>query len=140
MKYKTLYKPSKEWLNKFYRCDKNIVEADKTEYSYFNNHLNFRGAEKYLNNIIKVLNKYDNGYDNITFIKSQPCIYNNTDYKDNPYWWSYPGKICIYINKNCELNKKSMRYIKKQIKNLNIGYEYICVVIYNDIKIYNEIK
>lgn len=139
MKHKLLYKPSKEWLKEYYSYNKDIVNPDKTIYLYPDDHLNFLNAEKYLNNIIKILNRYDSGYDSIKFVKSQPCIYNNIDYENHPYWWSYSGKIYIYINKNCKLNKKSIRYIKRLIRNLNIGYEYICKIHYKDKEIYDKI-
>lgn len=67
---KVKYKPAKSWLNKYYSCDKTLTSIDKTEYNYPEYHLNFIGAELYLKKIIKILNKYSNGYTNITFIKS----------------------------------------------------------------------
>lgn len=133
------YKPAKSWLNAYYACDKNITLVDTTEYIYPNYHLNFIGAEVYLNKIIKILNKYANGYTNITFIKSQPCIYETNDY-DKPYFWNYSGLINIICDYNCNLNKKSIKRIKQNIYKLNEKFGYMCYVKFNNIKIYKYLE
>ena len=49
MKTINKYKPAKSWLKEYYKCDQSITFVDKTEYGYPENHLNFIGAELYLN-------------------------------------------------------------------------------------------
>lgn len=138
MKHK-IYKPSKSWLKAYYSCDKSITKVDMTEYSYPQNHLNFIGAEKYLNKILKILTKYALGYNNITFIKSQPCIYETNDY-DRPYFWNYSGKINIFCNYNICLNNKSIRHIKQNIYKLNEKFGYVCYVKFSDKNIFQYLK
>ena len=133
------YKPAKSWLKEYYKCDKSIISVDKTEYDYPNNHLNFIGAEFYLNKIIKILNKYGCGYNKITFIKSQPCIYETKDY-DKPYFWNYNGTINIMCKYDICLNKKSICRIKYHIYKLNEKFGYTCYVKFNDKNIYKYIK
>ena len=133
------YKPAKSWLKEYYKCDKSIISVDKTEYDYPNNHLNFIGAEVYLNNIIRILNKYGEGYNKISFIKSQPCIYETNDY-EQPYFWNYSGKIDVICNYDCGLNKKSIRHIKYHIYKLNEKFGYVCYVKFNNKNIYRYLK
>ena len=134
-----IYKPAKSWLRIYYSCDKSITSVDTIEYNYPHYHLNFVGAEVYLRKIMKILNKYAYGYTNITFVKSQPCIYETQDY-DKPYFWNYSGLINIVCNYNCCLNKKSIRRIKQNIYKLNEKFGYVCYVKFNDIKIYKYLE
>lgn len=140
MKPKKLNSPSKEWLNDLYKYDKSVNYPDKNEYEFPKYHLNYVNAEKYLKNIIKYLKYNDIIYKKIFFTKSQPCIYNNYEYSDHSYWWSYSGKINIYVDDIYKLNKKTYRKIKYEIDNLNIGYEYICEIYFKDKKIYSKLK
>ena len=140
MRPKKMNSPSKEWLNDLYKFDKNVKIVDENEYEFPKNHLNYVNAEKHLRNIIKYLKHNDIIYEKIIFTKSQPCIYNDYEYVDHSYWWSYPGKINIYVNDICKLNKKTYRKIKYEINNLNIGYEYICEIYFKDKKIINKLK
>lgn len=133
------YKPAKSWLKEYYKCDKTITIADSNIYYYPDNHLNFIGAEKYLKLILKILNKYGLGYNSVSFIKSQPCIYDNGNYYKD-YFWSYSGKIIITCEYNICLNNKSIRRIKQNINKLNEKYEYNCIVKFLNKNITSELK
>ena len=133
------YKPAKSWLKIYYSHNINNTSVDTNEYCYPQYHLNFIGGEVYLNKIIKILNKYANGYDNIKFVKSQPCIYETQDY-EKPYFWNYSGSINIFCNYDCCLNKKSIRKIKQNIYKLNEKFGYVCYVKFNNKNIYKYLK
>ena len=128
MKQKLKYKPSKEWLNAMTKTinEKNI---NTNEYYYPIKKLQYQSANVLLRKICKTLGNIIT----VSFSESYPNVYN----EEENYVWSCPGKITIKTYNNLkDFDKHKFRYLKYHIKNMNILYEYLVTIQFNDEKIY----
>lgn len=130
-------RPSKEWKNDYLKMNKNISITDNNIYFYPTDHLNYLGAEKYLNKIINIINKKSK-INKIEFIKSQPCIFEKSnDLSLQPdYFWSKPGIIDIYVGNSYNCNFFEKYIIQRMIFKLNEKYEFITKVLFENKNIY----